>query len=251
MKQCIFVLILALMSHSQDLPSLWSASVPETPQPSKLSSADRELLTVLQLPLNSLDFMENITDEGIKSQADEMRTFMRKLAPAVSASKSAKPKTYEDNLKTAKKRLISLRKKQLKKYDDWRTASWKNINKYLEGSQRVFDTNDQLNIKENEKYYQLFLVEDGEKRHYLIPFVNLENRLLEIIENELSIIADNKALKRVANRATSRASDRLARRVRRQSQRNRRAYLHSVRQMHREYMENWKLNEKFAGEDDR
>jgi hypothetical protein len=185
----------------------------------------------------------------MRVQAEELKTFIRQLAPAVAGKKKNEAKTYHDYLKMAKKKLVKMRKQQLARYAQWRQESWHNINKYLEASQRIFNANDALNMEENEKYYQLFLVEDGEKRQHLIPFVDLETRLLAIIEGELEIISDEKGLKKSSLRQTARLSNRLAKRARRASKRSRRDYLRGVRDLDRQYMWAWKRNEQFVGED--
>lgn len=211
------------------------------------SPEDRSLSAQLDLPPDALAFFGSLKDEGMKQQAEELRVFMRQLAPAVGGKKGG-DKTYADYLKIAKKKLTSLRKKQVTRYEEWRKQSWTNIQKYLEANQRVLQADDDMNVMENEKYYQLFLVEDGDKRQHVIPFLNLENRLLEIIDAELEVVEDELSLKKASARQAKRLSDRLARRARRASRRNRRAYLRGVRALNDQYMRHWQRNELFAGE---
>lgn len=210
-----------------------------------ISSEDRSLLILYNLPSNSFEFMANLTDQSLKQQAYELKAFMRKLGPAVS-EKPIKKKSYEDNLNVAKKRLNALRKRQVKKYEEWRKQTWANIEKFLNAKQKIYDVDDTLNISENEKYYQLFLVEDSDKRQHLVPFLDLENRLLEIIETELEIIADDKALKRASLRIVNRFNSRLKRSERRRSRRHRTFYLQLIRAEHRRYMKQWDNNELFT-----
>lgn len=214
----------------------------------RVASSDRELLTQLDLPDHTFDFFEGLKDEGLRVQADELKAFMRQLGPAVGGKKDD-GKGYEDYLKMAQKKLLKMRKAQVKRYEEWRKESWDHIVKYLEAGQRIFDADDALNISENEKYYQLFLVEDGEKRAHLLPFIDLENRLLNIIESELEGLTDEKMLEKASLRQTTRLSNRMERRARRASQRARRDYVRGVRALDRQYMGAWKRNEAFVGDD--
>lgn len=212
---------------------------------SHLSVDDRKLLTVFDLPHSSFDFSNSITDQGLKLQVEEIKNFMRKLAPEY-AKKEEKKKSYEDYLKVAKKRLHSLQKRQIKKYQDWRKKTWENIDKVLEEKQPIFNMDQKVNVQENEKYYQVFLVEDASKREHLIPFLDLESRLLEIIEEELVVISDYKSILRASKRLNSRHTMMMNRRFRMSFRRRQRQHLRAMRQMHNGFIKDWEINQKFA-----
>ena len=205
------------------------------------------MMSTFKLPHNSLQFVSEIKDQNLRTQAEELKGIMRKLASAL--NDPSPPKTFKDFLKIAKKTIKKMRKRQLKVYYKWRKESWANVQKYLSAKQKIYDGDDALNVFENEKFYQLFLVEDSEKREYLLPLLDLQNKVLRRVADELELLYDAEKIKQASVKAARKVMRALNRKSKRVRHRAEDEYLAGVREMHAKFMRDWKRNEKFVGFD--
>ena len=146
------------------------------------SHAFRKLLKNMNLDAHNFLLLDKITDKRLAAQIRKLKDTIKKVSNDIWTRKDPKFKSYARKIKT---NLESQIKKQIKSYQSWRKLSWKKIEALWKQKGSYYNKDDNMNREEHEKLYQLFLIEDADKLNFLLPMIDVEKRLIEMLERRI------------------------------------------------------------------
>jgi rubrerythrin len=202
----------------------------------------RKLLQNLNLDSHSFQLLDQIKDKELAQQVRNLKDAIEKISPALWKRKDPNFKKYARKMKATIKQQIT---NQVKTYRTWRKLSCKKIESVWKQKNIYYHRDDNLNREEHEKLYQLFLIEDADKLNFLLPMVEVEKRLVEMLDRRIVDEDNEKYILLAIKLMTKQLFLEYVKRFKKYHSRHRKDYAKDLKAMDKALMDSFKENEEF------
>lgn len=202
----------------------------------------RKLLKSMNLDFHNFHLLDHITDKKLANQVRSLKSTIEKVSPDLWIRKNPKFKAYA---KKIKKKLENQITKQIKNYKSWRKLSWKKIEAVWKQKGMYYLRDDKLNREEHEKLYQLFLIEDADKLNFLLPMIDVEKRVVEMLERRMVDEDNEKYILLSIKLMTKQLFLEYLRRYKKYHSQHRKDFAKDLQAIDRQLMDSFKENEEF------
>ena len=205
------------------------------------------LFRAFKLKMKEIDRLSEVKDGDLKNDLTEITNVVMDTGAIIHRQlhNQVSNKVQEKLLKLAKKKLETFMKTQISRYRIWQKDSWKKITEVLKRRGPLMLKNEELNRSEHEKLYQLFIVENAEKRAFLLPILNIEANIIKIISSKLNDLKNEQYLRISVKLMTQQLTKEFKHRYKRYKRLYKKEYLRDVYKTDDQYMASWKENDKF------
>lgn len=206
------------------------------------SSRFRNLLLSYKINPDVFHSLGSTSDKKIAKAVRLLKEQVQDIGPHLWVAENPKKKKY---MKKASKKLKKLAKYQIKDFKHWYWESWQRIKDVWKAKGHYYLRDDKLNREEHEKLYQLFLIETSEKLKYLLPLLDVEHKVIDILGRRLADIDNQKYIKLAVKLMSKQLFKEYLKRYKAYRRRHRSDYVKDLQNLNRKYMADFKANEDF------
>jgi hypothetical protein len=200
------------------------------------------LLANFELRPSDFEILNTISDKNESRQVRLLKQLIEDSSLHVFVNKDPKLKSL---IKATRKKIASDIKKQISEYFQWRKQSWLRIQSVWTQKAIYYYRDDALNREEHEKLYQLFLIEDAEKLKFLLPIVEVQRKIMEVIDRRLNDMDNEKYILLAIKLMTKQLFIEYLKRFQKYHSQHNKDYTSDITQMDNQFMADYQENVNF------